>query len=66
MRPAIGFAHVRLCLLVLLAALLLAAPASAATPDVDARAWLVQNGTTGEVLLEHEADERVRSRRSRS
>jgi serine-type D-Ala-D-Ala carboxypeptidase (penicillin-binding protein 5/6) len=45
-------------LLPVLAALVLAAPASAATPSVTARAWLVQNGTTGEVLLRH--DERAR------
>ena len=43
----------------LLAALALAAPASAAVPGVDARAWLVQNGTTGDVLLAHAADDRV-------
>ena len=49
----------RLSLVALLAALLLAAPASAAGPDVDARAWFVQNGTTGEVLLAHEPDDRV-------
>ena len=49
----------RRCLLALLAALVLAAPASAAAPRVDARAWLVQNGTTGEVLVQHDADRRV-------
>ena len=59
MRTALGFAHVRPCLVALLAALVLAAPASAAAPGVDARAWLVQNGTTGEVLVQHEADEHV-------
>ena len=46
-------------LLALLAALALAAPASASDPSVEARAWLVQNGTTGEVLLRHEADDAV-------
>jgi serine-type D-Ala-D-Ala carboxypeptidase (penicillin-binding protein 5/6) len=50
---------VRLCLVALLAALALAAPASAAAPEVDARAWVVQNGTTGEVLLAHDAGARV-------
>jgi serine-type D-Ala-D-Ala carboxypeptidase (penicillin-binding protein 5/6) len=50
---------VRLSLVALLAALLLAAPASAAAPEVDARAWFVQNGTTGEVLLAQRADDRV-------
>ena len=49
----------KLRLLAVAAALALAAPASAADPQVDARAWLVQNGTTGEVLLEHAADRRV-------
>jgi serine-type D-Ala-D-Ala carboxypeptidase (penicillin-binding protein 5/6) len=50
---------VRRCLLALLAALALAAPASAAAPQVDARSWLVQNGTTGEVLVQHDADRQV-------
>jgi D-alanyl-D-alanine carboxypeptidase (penicillin-binding protein 5/6) len=45
---------VRLRLLALLAALAVAAPSSAATPQVAARAWLVQNAATGEVLLRHE------------
>ena len=40
-------------LLPVLAALVLAAPSSAATPQVTARAWVVQNGATGEVLLRH-------------
>src|SRR5687767_6679803 len=40
-------------LLPVLAALVLAAPALAATPQVTARAWRVENGTTGEVLLRH-------------
>ena len=41
------------------AALALAAPAAGAPPDVDARAWLVQNGATGEVLLRHDEHARV-------
>jgi D-alanyl-D-alanine carboxypeptidase (penicillin-binding protein 5/6) len=41
---------VRRRLVVLAAALVLVAPASAAGPGVDARAWLVENGATGEVL----------------
>src|SRR5919106_5792057 len=49
----------KLRLLAFAAALALAAPAAAADPQVDARAWFVQNGTTGDVLLAHEADERV-------
>ena len=40
-------------LLVALAALVLAAPATAAPPTVNARAWFVQSGTTGEVLAHH-------------
>jgi D-alanyl-D-alanine carboxypeptidase (penicillin-binding protein 5/6) len=50
---------VRLRLVALLAVLVLAAPAAAAAPEVEARAWLVQNGTTGEVLLAHDAAARV-------
>jgi serine-type D-Ala-D-Ala carboxypeptidase (penicillin-binding protein 5/6) len=50
---------VRRWLLVLAAALALSAPASAATPHVDARAWLVENGSTGEVVLSHDANEQV-------
>ena len=46
-------------LLALLAALVLAAPATASDPAPDARAWLVENGTTGEVLLRHDAAERL-------
>jgi D-alanyl-D-alanine carboxypeptidase len=42
-----------------LAALVLAAPALAATPQVTARAWRVENGTTGEVLLRHADRSRV-------
>ena len=45
-------------LLAALAALLLVATASAA-PRPDARAWLVQNGATGEVLLRHNDRARV-------
>ncbi len=37
----------------MLAALVLAAPATAAPPVVHARAWFVQSGTTGEVLAQH-------------
>jgi serine-type D-Ala-D-Ala carboxypeptidase (penicillin-binding protein 5/6) len=44
---------------VVLAALVFAAPAAAATPEVDARAYLVQNAQTGEVLLARRAHERV-------
>jgi D-alanyl-D-alanine carboxypeptidase len=50
---------VRRPLLVFLAALALAAPAAASDPSPDARAWLVQNGTTGEVLLRHDAAEQL-------
>jgi D-alanyl-D-alanine carboxypeptidase (penicillin-binding protein 5/6) len=49
---------VKLRLLVLAAALVAAAPSFASPPRVTARAWLVQNGATGEVLLRH--DERAR------
>ena len=41
------------------AALALAVPASGAPPQVTGRAWLVENGTTGEVLLAHGARARV-------
>jgi serine-type D-Ala-D-Ala carboxypeptidase (penicillin-binding protein 5/6) len=44
---------------VVLAALAVAAPAAAATPEVDARAYLVQNQQTGEVLLARKAHDRV-------
>jgi D-alanyl-D-alanine carboxypeptidase (penicillin-binding protein 5/6) len=50
---------VKLRLLVALAALALSAPAAAATPVVDARAYLVMNGATGEVLLARGARERL-------
>ena len=46
-------------LAVALAALACVAPASAATPDVDARAYLVQNAQTGEVLLARHAHDRL-------
>jgi serine-type D-Ala-D-Ala carboxypeptidase (penicillin-binding protein 5/6) len=47
-------------LAVSLGALALAAPASqAAAPSPDARAWLVENGATGEVLAAHAAAARV-------
>jgi len=50
---------VKLRLLAVLAALAAAAPsAHAAAPQPQARAWMVQNGTTGEVLAAH--DERAR------
>lgn len=50
MRLAIAFAFVFLAL---------CSPAAAATPGVDARAYLVMNGTTGEVLLARGAHERL-------
>ena len=43
----------RLRLLVLAAALALVPPALAAGPSVDARAYLVEDGRNGEVLLAH-------------
>jgi D-alanyl-D-alanine carboxypeptidase (penicillin-binding protein 5/6) len=46
-------------LLVTVAALVLVAPVLAAPPRVDGRAWLVENGATGEVLLTHHARQRV-------
>ena len=49
----------KLRLLVALAVLALAGPAAAATPEVDARAYLVMNGTTGEVLLARHAHDRL-------
>jgi serine-type D-Ala-D-Ala carboxypeptidase (penicillin-binding protein 5/6) len=45
--------------LVLVCALAVAAPAAAADPQVKARAWLVQNAATGEVLLAHSAREQL-------
>jgi D-alanyl-D-alanine carboxypeptidase (penicillin-binding protein 5/6) len=51
---------VKRLLAVSLGALALAAPASqAAAPQPDARAWLVENGATGEVLAAHAAAARV-------
>jgi serine-type D-Ala-D-Ala carboxypeptidase (penicillin-binding protein 5/6) len=47
-------------LLLAAAALVLAAPVLAAPPpQVTGHSWLVENGTTGEVLLSHDARERV-------
>jgi D-alanyl-D-alanine carboxypeptidase (penicillin-binding protein 5/6) len=46
-------------LAVAIAALALAAPVLAAPPQVNGRAWLVENGATGEVLLAHDARQRV-------
>ncbi len=45
--------------LVLVCALAVAAPAAAAGPQVQARAWLVQNAATGEVLLQHAPREQL-------
>jgi serine-type D-Ala-D-Ala carboxypeptidase (penicillin-binding protein 5/6) len=50
---------VRSRLLVAAAALVLVAPVLAAPPQVNGRAWLVENGATGEVLLAHSARQRV-------
>ena len=44
---------------VLLAFLALSAPAAAATPEVDARAYLVMNADNGEVLLARNAHDRL-------
>ncbi len=41
------------------AALVLAAPVLAAPPQVTGHSWLVENGTTGEVLLAQDARQRV-------
>jgi serine-type D-Ala-D-Ala carboxypeptidase (penicillin-binding protein 5/6) len=46
-------------LVVVLAVLAFCAPASAAAPEVDARAYLVMNGATGEVLLGRGAHDRL-------
>jgi serine-type D-Ala-D-Ala carboxypeptidase (penicillin-binding protein 5/6) len=46
-------------LTVFLAFLALSAPAAAATPDVDARAYVVMNGATQEVLLARKAHDRL-------
>jgi D-alanyl-D-alanine carboxypeptidase (penicillin-binding protein 5/6) len=45
--------------LALAAACLLAGSASAAVPSPDARAWIVENPVTGDVLLSHDVDRRV-------
>jgi D-alanyl-D-alanine carboxypeptidase (penicillin-binding protein 5/6) len=58
-RRAVPFHTVRLRLVLLVAALALAAPAAASVPHVTARAWLVQNASTGEVLLSHNERARV-------
>jgi D-alanyl-D-alanine carboxypeptidase len=50
---------VRRLVLVAVAACALAAPVLAAPPQVTGRAFLVENGTTGQVLLAHDARERV-------
>jgi D-alanyl-D-alanine carboxypeptidase (penicillin-binding protein 5/6) len=50
---------VKLRLLVVLAFLTLVAPAAAAQPTVDARAYLVMNDATGEVLLARGAHDRL-------
>jgi D-alanyl-D-alanine carboxypeptidase (penicillin-binding protein 5/6) len=46
-------------LLFVAAALVLAAPVLAAPPQVTGRAYVVENGTTGELLAAHDASERV-------
>ena len=46
-------------LVLVAAALVLAAPVLAAPPQVTGHSWLVENGTTGEVLLSHDAKQRV-------
>jgi D-alanyl-D-alanine carboxypeptidase (penicillin-binding protein 5/6) len=50
---------VKLRLTVFLAGLVLAAPVVAAPPRPAGRAWLVENGATGEVLLAHGVRQRV-------
>ncbi len=47
------------CLVAIAATLALAAPVLAAPPHVTGRAWVVENGATGEVLLSHAAQRRV-------
>ncbi len=49
----------RLRVVVVAAALFVSAPALASAPSVGGRAYLVENATTGEVLVERHADERV-------
>jgi D-alanyl-D-alanine carboxypeptidase (penicillin-binding protein 5/6) len=46
-------------LVLVAAALVFAAPVLAAPPQVTGHSWLVENGTTGEVLLSHDARQRV-------
>jgi serine-type D-Ala-D-Ala carboxypeptidase (penicillin-binding protein 5/6) len=50
---------VRAVLAAAAAALVLAVPALGAGPQVSGREWLVENGTTGEVLLAHDARQSV-------
>jgi serine-type D-Ala-D-Ala carboxypeptidase (penicillin-binding protein 5/6) len=50
---------VRVRVVVAVAALALVAPVLAAPPQVTGRSWLVENGATGEVLLAHDARQRV-------
>jgi serine-type D-Ala-D-Ala carboxypeptidase (penicillin-binding protein 5/6) len=50
---------VKLRLLVVAVTLVFSAPAAAATPEVDARAYLVMNGANGEVLLARGAHDPV-------
>src|SRR5213596_1788558 len=50
----------RMRLVLVAAALALAAPVLAAPPpQVNGHSWLVENGTSGEVLLSHDANQRV-------
>jgi len=44
---------------IVVAALMLVAPVLAAPPQVTGHSWIVENGTTGEVLLAHDARQRV-------
>jgi len=55
----VAFRPVKLRLLVLAAALALVPPALAARPSVDARAYVVEDGRTGEVLLSRNSTSRV-------
>src|SRR5206468_8871810 len=57
--PEIPFPAVKLRLALIAAALLLSAPALAGAPQVTGRAYLVQNGTTGEILAQSNDRERV-------
>jgi D-alanyl-D-alanine carboxypeptidase (penicillin-binding protein 5/6) len=58
-RSEVPFRAVKLRLLAIAAALALVPPALAAGPNVDARAYLVQDGRTGEVLLARNAARQV-------